>query len=167
MYLGIYISKSINSVKSANYQFYKFLSACVTSSTTLIISSAETLFDDLTLNVMFFSWKQLPSTLNKIPYFHVNISVSKFVLHYVVGVQVVQPCTCKEYENTYTSWLLPRIGIQPLVPVVNLYKEHINLDCITHNHKPGLGWHYLCLTKIIASVFLSLAVVWLGPKLEE
>ena len=45
---------------------------------------------------------QLPSILNKPTYFPMHISISEFVMHYVVGYQVVQCCTCQEYiKNTH------------------------------------------------------------------
>ena len=95
--------------------------------------------------------------------------------HYVVGHQVVQPCTCKEYIGVYSSWVLPRITIPPLQQLW-ISKERIILDCITsHNHKKtstnhitNLYWLALQLgfTKVMTEVmalFLAWAVVSARP----
>ena len=55
----------------------------------------RTLPDDLSLSVVCFSR-----------------SVLEFPSHYVVGLQVGKPCTCREYSN---SWLPPHIIIQALL----------------------------------------------------
>ena len=53
------------------------------------------LSDDLALSVIHFhsSRKQLPNSPIKTTYFHMQISLSEFVLPLSVGHQVVQPCT--------------------------------------------------------------------------
>ena len=87
--------------------------------------------------------KQLPSTPNKTPYFNMNISVSKFNISFCYRVSL----HLKEYGNTYSSWLLSYIRIQPLTPDVNLYgiynfRLHHSLsqrNCEKSHHKSVLG----------------------------
>ena len=89
--------------------------------------------DYLTLNVMLSSRSDFQIILTKLlPQAHFHF---EFYSHYIVRYQVVQSCTCMEYEKKYNFWLLSHIKIQPLNPVVDL-KEHIILGgIISHNHK--------------------------------
>ena len=57
--------------------------------------------------------KQPPSNLKKTNYFSLNRSISKFLIQLCCRASGCQPRSCKEYENTYNSWLLPHTRIQP------------------------------------------------------
>ena len=111
--------------KCTNYHLFQSFEVVLVnfwSSLSNRLISAKELPDDLTLNVVFFSFqgKQFPIAGNKTNYFHMHIPFQNFSSHYVVGYQVVQSCTCKEY-STKTILLLPHITITQLTPVVNLY----------------------------------------------
>ena len=78
------ILESINSVNSANYLFNKVLSASAWSSFVVTRDNIlhKALSDDLTLNVVPFTSKQLPSSLNETRHFHmhISISISEFII---------------------------------------------------------------------------------------
>ena len=68
--------------------------------------------DDFNLNVVvFFPFSREAASNNSAPYFYMYISFSKFIIPLYHSIKVVQPGTCKEYVNTYNSWLLPHITI--------------------------------------------------------
>ena len=64
----------------------------------------------------YLQGQQLPSTLNKTPYFLTHISFLSVSSHYVAGQQVVH-CTCKEYMNILTI-----LGYFPILQYNHLHQ---------------------------------------------
>ena len=113
------ILKTINGVKSANYQFNKLFSASACAESTARwrhSCSALPVFKESSLQVI----------LRKLITSAWTVSISKFRIQLCCRASGCQPHSCKEYENTYNSWLLPHTRIQPCSSC-EFYKEHVIL----------------------------------------
>ena len=157
----------LNIVKSVKYHLNKFLSISAWSSFSSLIISAEKkqLSDDLNfIVVLFSSSRNVAFTQNKITYFHMHIIVSEFVIplfHYVVGYQVVQSSSCKEYVKSYSSWLLSYITVHFYQLWIS--KEHIILNCIIFTIIKKKSHQYwvsssACLTKVRSEQYLCFSL---------
>ena len=92
-------------VYSANYHLNKFLSAPARSSHGILVISAEShclMTSLLMLCSSHLQGEQLPSNHNKTTYFHMHISISKFVIPLCCRYQVLLSCTCEEYVKKNT-----------------------------------------------------------------
>ena len=72
------------------------------------------------------------------PYFHLHMSISEFVYHYVIGHQFVQHCTCKKQMHTI-------LGYVPISQSNIMMASSKDLYCLRHSAMLKLGqWVKQC-----------------------